>query len=101
MAPENRKAKVSAMIDEVSASAVEMREEWVARGETAALKKLVHLLGLVVTALANVLREVRPRLTPSASHVYESMQGRVVTLNMEVAAINSAMEALLRTEEEA
>ncbi len=95
-----RREKINTMVEEVERAVIEAKREWFYRGETAALKKFVALLGLVVNALSSLLAEVKPRLSPAAMIMYESMQELIANLTIQWATINLSIETLLRKEEE-
>jgi hypothetical protein len=95
MTSAERKEKINSLLDQTHAALLNAKKEWHERGETAALRAFVDLLGLVVAALANVLEEVTPRLRQEAA-MNEIEASRLSAIAERITSLHQEMDAVIR-----
>ena len=95
MASAERKEKISNLIDQIHAALLNAKKEWHEKGETAALRAFVDILGLVVVALANVLEEVTPRLRQGAT-MNEIEANQLSTIAERITSLHQELDTLIR-----
>ena len=95
MTSAERKERISSLIDQIHAAVLNAKKEWHEKGETAALRAFVDILGLVVVALANVLEEVAPRLR-QAPTMDEIEATRLSTITERITSLHQEIDGLIR-----